>query len=73
MTDPALRGGHWLDTGEGLTSVDPPAPVEPSPAGRATAAYDRYTGHLRGCQQCIQSVFRCDLGDALWDAYTGAR
>lgn len=82
-------GGHYLDTGDGPASVDPPAEApsvtatEPEPAvqqmrGRATespmaAAYREYVTHCQKCLQCRGSVFRCGTGDELWDAYVATR
>lgn len=75
MTDPALRGGHWLDTGEGLASVDPliedPLNSEaPRPAETPQdAAYREYIAHSKKCGQC-RSPYRCPRGNELWNTYT---
>jgi hypothetical protein len=78
-------GGHYLDTGDGPVSVDPtaeeqqPAPAAPVVStGRALerpvdAAWREYITHTQSCLQCGTSVFRCDAGNGLWDAYRAAR
>jgi hypothetical protein len=71
-------GGHWLDTGDGLTSVDPlvsePAEAPAAPTGRAIehpaqAAWRGHVEHRLKCSQCSHSVFRCARGNKLWQAY----
>jgi hypothetical protein len=71
-------GGHWLDTGDGPTSVDPltsePAEAEAPPTGRAIeqpaqAAWRKHIEHRKNCTQCTHSVFRCARGNKLWQAY----
>lgn len=71
-------GGHWLDTGDGLTSVDPlTGPTnepEAPPTDRAVerpsqTAWRLHTEHRKGCSQCSNSLFRCSRGNALWQDY----
>jgi hypothetical protein len=71
MTDrelPALRGGHWRDTGEGFISVDLPVLVDPAETPQ-DAARSQYIQHARMCEQC-RSPYRCPRGNELWNAYT---
>lgn len=58
-------GGHYLDTGDGPTRLDPPAP-ERVPS-EADIAWQTYTAHRLACSQCRSSVFRCGEGDDLWN------
>lgn len=64
-------GGHWLDTGEGPVSVDPPA-------GRAEvtperAAYSAYLDHTTPCTTCNTVIWGCSEGKRLWAAYKAVR
>lgn len=60
-------GGHWLDTGEGPVSVDPPA-------GRAEetperSAWRTYLEHMQACEECPKGTFHCEQATELWRAY----
>lgn len=69
MTD--STGGHYRDTGDGPTRLDPPT-------GRGAEtlphlAYSTYLGHVRGCDECQHRLHNCPDGKLLWSAYTDAR
>lgn len=63
-------GGHYRDTGDGPTRLDPPT-------GRGAEslphlAYSAYLAHVRGCAECQRQLHNCLDGRALWATYKGA-
>lgn len=64
---PEPTGGHYLDTGDGPTLLDPPAE---SALSTGDTAWRVYTAHRGACVQCRTHPIRCAEGDRLWNGYT---
>ncbi|WNI15592.1 hypothetical protein [Actinacidiphila sp. ITFR-21] len=63
-------GGHWLDTGDGLVSVDPLITGDPDPH---RDAWVTYLDHVDGCAECKRRLYGCPDGADLWKAYKAGR
>jgi hypothetical protein len=64
-------GGHYLDTGDGLTPLG--HLLGNAAEGAAQTAYRAYLDHRRDCELCPQSTNACDTAVGLWGTYMAMR